>query len=75
MSTYTPSPLTVGVTAEVAEQMVRSDVTVPELAERLDMGVKALENRLEGRAPWDIDQVHRVAQALGVEVLDLVPSA
>lgn len=72
MSTYTPSPHTEDVTSEIFERMVSLDMTTEELADRSDIGVKALTNRLEGRAPWLISEVEAVAGALGCEPVDVL---
>lgn len=72
MSTYTPSAYTQAVTAEVWESMLRRDMTDWDLADLTGIGLKCLQNRLACRAPWNVEQLHRIALALEVDMRALV---
>jgi lambda repressor-like predicted transcriptional regulator len=66
MSTYVQTVPDLAATAEVVEVMARQDVTVRELADRSGLGLITLENRIAGRAGWNLVQLDQVADALGV---------
>lgn len=72
MSAYVPGRLTEEVTSEIFERMIAADMTREELADRSEIGVKALSNRLEGRADWTIPEVEAVADALGCAPVDIM---
>lgn len=62
------------VAAEVRAMMGRLDVRQAELARRLGENDQWLSIRLRGRAAIDINDLHRIARALGVGIHDLLPA-
>lgn len=72
MSTYVATQSTITVTGEVVEAMHKRDVSVEDLAALTGLGVITLRNRIALRAPWDVEQVYRVADALDVELATLL---
>lgn len=53
--------------------MARSRRTQSDLAEMLHVTPTAVSNRLRGIVPWDINELARVAEFLGVPLTDLLP--
>lgn len=54
--------------------MGRLDVRQSELARRLGENDQWLSTRLKGRTPINLNELQRIAQALGLGVLDLLPA-
>ena len=59
------------VSAEIRALMGRHRVTQTELAHWLGIGQSSLSERLNGRVPWDIDDLNGIAERFGVEVATL----
>ena len=57
--------------AEIRALMGRHRVTQTELAHWLGIGQSSLSERLNGRVPWDIDDLNGVAERFGVDVATL----
>jgi hypothetical protein len=66
--------LTTLVAAEIRAWMGRLDVRQSELARRLGETDQWMSMRLKGRTPIDLNELQRVATALGLSVLDLMPA-
>lgn len=66
--------LTSLVAAEIRAQMGRLDVRQSELARRMGENDQWVSTRLKGRTPIDLNDLHRFARALDVEVYELLPS-
>ncbi len=60
--------------AEIRAWMGRLSVRQSELARRLGETDQWLSMRLRGNTPIDLDELSRIADALGVLVKDLLPS-
>lgn len=66
--------LTSLVAAEIRAQMGRLDVRQSELARRLGENDQWVSTRLKGRTPINLNDLHRFAKALGLNVFDLMPN-
>jgi transcriptional regulator with XRE-family HTH domain len=69
-----PATLTVLVAAEIRAQLGRMNVRSAELARRLGENQQWVSSRLNGRTPIDLNELFRIARALGVGVHQLLPS-
>lgn len=65
--------LTSLVAAEIRAWMGRLDVRQSELARRMGENDQWMSMRLKGRTPIDLNELQRIATALGLSVLDLMP--
>ncbi|WP_372457193.1 helix-turn-helix domain-containing protein [Mycobacterium intracellulare] len=52
--------------ANVRAEMARHKVSQVALAEQLDMAQQALSRRISGQTAFKVDELHRVAEILGV---------
>lgn len=59
----------------VSIELVRRDMKQTDLAKRIGMTDTALSNRLAGRVDMDTDDLDRIAEGLGMTVLELVTAA
>lgn len=66
--------LTSLVAAEIRAWMGRLDVRQSELARRMGENDQWMSTRLKGRTPIDLNELQRIAHALGLSVLDLLPA-
>lgn len=66
--------LTALVAAEIRAWMGRLGVRQSELARKLGESDQWLSMRLRGRTPLDINEILRIARALGVDLYQLLPS-
>jgi len=66
--------LTALVAAEIRAWMGRLDVRQSELARKLGESDQWLSMRLRGRTPLDINEMQRIARALGIGVHELLPN-
>lgn len=66
--------LTQLVATEIKVAMARGDVRQSQLARKLGKNEQWLSVRLRGVQPIDMNDLHRIAEALGVGVHDLLPS-
>lgn len=66
--------LTALVAAEIRASMGRQGVRQSELARRLGESDQWLSMRLRGRTPLNINEILRIARALGVDLYQLLPS-
>jgi len=73
----TPTEQRDSLTARVAEEiralMARKRITGAALARMLDVSQMWVSYRLNGRQPIDLNDLARIADALGVGVVDLLP--
>ncbi len=46
-------------------------MTAQDVAESTGIGIRAVENRVSGFAPWTVDEIHLVAVMLDVDVVSL----
>ena len=60
------------VSAAVSLLVEERGMTAQDVAESTGIDVRAVESRLSGLEPWDIDEMHSVACALGVDVVSLM---
>jgi DNA-binding Xre family transcriptional regulator len=65
--------LTVGVAEEVRSLMGRRKVTGAQLAKRLGVSAAWVSYRVNGLVSPSVDDLERIAEALGVEIVDLIP--
>lgn len=63
------------VSDEVRAEMARQKMSVKELAERLQMPRTTLSARLNGRAPFTVDELTVAGRALGVSAAELMGRA
>lgn len=66
--------LTSLVAAEIRAWLGRLDVRPAELARRMGENDQWLSTRLKGRTPINLNELQRIATALGLSVLDLLPA-
>lgn len=69
----TPDGLTAHVASEIRAMMGRLNVNRAELARRLSVEDSWVGKRLSGRTKIDLDDFGKIAEALGVGVVDLLP--
>lgn len=60
--------------ANVRAEMARRSVTQERLAEALDLSQAAVSARLRGKTPFDINELHTIAEFLEVSLSALLPS-
>jgi transcriptional regulator with XRE-family HTH domain len=65
--------LTTLVAAEIRAWLGRLDLRPAELARRLGENDQWMSSRLKGRTPINVNDLQRVADALGLSVVDLLP--
>lgn len=63
------------VAAEIRAQMGRADITRVELAQRLKVDNTWVGKRLNGQTEIGLTDLQRIAQALNVSVVDLLPGS
>lgn len=76
LMTTTPersATLTALVAAEIRAALGRLDIKPSQLARRLGENDQWLSTRLKGRTPINVNDLHRIATALGVGVHELLP--
>lgn len=56
----------------VRAEMARQRVTQSVMAKGLAMQQQALSRRISGRTPFNVEELHRVAEFLGVSTADLM---
>lgn len=66
--------LSAQVADEVRAMIGRRDSSKAELARRLDVSHTWVTNRLAGHVPISLDDLQRIAEALDVQITDLLPS-
>lgn len=71
--TVSATPLREGVAEEVRVMMLRKRITGATLAERIGRSAAYLSRRLTGETALDLDDLYRIAEVLGVRVVDLLP--
>lgn len=71
--TPTVRKLSAQVAEEVRSVMGRKDISKAELARRLGVSEMWTSRRLRGQLPIDLDDMERIAAALDVTVMDLLP--
>ncbi len=60
------------VAAEVRAGLARRNLSRSDLADTLDLSYRTLSERLNCKSPFDLDEIHRIADFLGVSVLTLI---
>lgn len=60
------------VSANVRAEMARRRITQQQVAEALGLKQGSVSKRLNGRVPWDVNEVSTVADLLGVPVSALI---
>lgn len=73
MDTGTRRRLREEVAAEVRAKLARERISGSELARQLGWSQSYTTRRLDGRIALDLDDLERIADALGVTVHDLIP--
>lgn len=77
MTSREPRSLKDSLSGRVAEEirvlMLRKNITQRQLASELGMSVAALSYRLTGTQQLGVNEVEKIAGALGVDVADLMP--
>jgi transcriptional regulator with XRE-family HTH domain len=73
MSTTPVGTLRTGVAEEVRVMLARKRVSGLQLAERIGHSQAYVSRRLNGETAFDVDDLERIAIALGVTVYDLIP--
>lgn len=63
------------VAVEIKVSMVRKGISGRQLAQRLGVSQTWVSIRLTGTTPIDLNDLQRIADALGVKVVDLLPDA
>jgi transcriptional regulator with XRE-family HTH domain len=61
------------VAEEVRVMMVRKRITGAALAERIGRSAAYLSRRLTGETAFDLDDLFRISEVLGVRMVDLLP--
>jgi transcriptional regulator with XRE-family HTH domain len=72
-TTTAQTPLSEQVAAEIRAVMGRQDINKAELARRLGVNEMWIGRRLSGKLAIDLNDLARIASALGVVVVDLIP--
>ncbi|GEA79964.1 helix-turn-helix domain-containing protein [Cellulomonas uda] len=62
-----PRPATAIVTGNVRAEMARKRISQALVADRLRLTQQAVSNRLNGRVPFDVDEIVAVAELLEVD--------
>ena len=61
--------------ANVRAEMARRGLTQTALADRLHISQTQVSARLRGRVPFDVNELTRVAEVLGVSLSTLLPDS
>ena len=61
------------VTEEIRVALARRRLSATELAQRMGVSQSYLARRMTGAQPLSLDDLQRIATALGVNVVDLIP--
>lgn len=73
--TQTVTPMRQQVAEEIRALLARRRISASELARRLGVNQPYISRRLTGETAADVDDLQRIADALGVAVADLLPSS
>lgn len=68
------STLNERVAEEIRVMLARRQITATELARKAGMTQRSISRRITGEKAIDMDDLDRIAGALGVDVLDLIPA-
>jgi transcriptional regulator with XRE-family HTH domain len=71
--TATAQSLRLGIAEEVRALLARKRKSASKLAHDLGWTQQYISRRLVGDQPFDADDLERIALALGVEIIDLIP--
>lgn len=74
MSTSTP-PIRLIVNRTIRAEMARRRLTQTSLAEALGSTQSVISRRLNGTAPWDIDELAAVAEVFNMDPADLLDTS
>lgn len=66
-------PLSVQIAAEIRKQLFLRDMTATQLGQQAGMTQPYISRRLTGATAFDVDDLQRIAEALDVQVADLLP--
>lgn len=66
--------LTERVVLAIRVEMLRQNVSTPELAERIDKSYLWLQRRLNGTTPFLLEDINSISQALGLPLARLIES-
>ncbi|MEV4271978.1 helix-turn-helix domain-containing protein [Micromonospora aurantiaca (nom. illeg.)] len=75
METGTRERLRHQVAEEIRAQLGRKQMSGAKLARAIDQSEMYVSRRLRGETAFDLDDLERIADVLGVTVTDLMPSA
>lgn len=73
-ATRTERTLSAYVAQEIRAYMGRKDINKTELARRLGVSDMWVGRRLRGQLPIDLDDLVRIAAALKIDIVDLLPN-
>lgn len=73
MTTPVATRLTDRVAAEIRAELGRQGITALEIAQRLSVSRSWMSYRLTGQQVIDLDDVEKIAAALGVPISQLLP--
>lgn len=71
--TQSVTPMRAAVAEEIRALLARRRISASELARRMDVTQPYISRRLTGDTALDLDDLERIANVLGVQVLDLFP--
>lgn len=74
METQTSAPMRQRVAEEVRVALARRRLSASELARRMGVTQRYISRRLTAEIAFDVDDLQRIARALGVAVADLLPA-
>jgi len=69
-----PTPLRQAVTGEIRAELARQRKTLDDLASGADLALSTLKTRMSTRTAFTLDELERIAAALGVPVINLWPT-
>lgn len=67
------SELSRGVAEEIGVLLIRRRIKAFELAAKVGLSQSAMSRRMVGDHPFDLDEIARIAEVLGVGIVDLLP--
>lgn len=67
--------LTAAVAGELRAAVARRNITQKDLSERADVPLATLGKILRGVSAIDVEQLHRICEALGADIVEIVDAA
>lgn len=58
---------------QVRAEMARRRVKQKDLVSALEMAQPAVSRRMNGKVPFNVDELAKIAELLGVRIVDLIP--